>query len=381
MRVAFDVTVSARARTGVGVYARALFPALVGRGLDVQRWQHDIGVPGRPWGRAVNGARLMAWQTVGLGRRAAREGVDLIHATAAIGPLRARCPLVMTIHDATTVTMPVQTNAADRLFQRVFAVEAARRADAILAPTRVAAETIAEHYGVAAARVRVVPLGVSPAFRTVTTAQVAAARARYGLERPYVLYVGADTPRKNLATLVRAMARLGTSLADLDLVIAGPPGPRDGQLDAVARQAGLPRRIRRLGEVPDAWLPAVYGGAQCVAYVSLCEGFGLPIIEAMAAGAPVVTSACSSMPEVAGGAAVLVNPLSADDLSSAIDRVVHDTTLSARLRRLGTQRSAAFDWSITARLTGGVYGDVTGRPALDWAAAAVPADAAAPLAG
>lgn len=381
MRVAFDVTVSARARTGVGVYARELFPALVDRGLDMRLWQHGIGVPGRPWGRAVNGVRLTAWQTVGLGRRAAREGVDLIHATAAIGPLRARCPLVMTIHDATTVTMPVQTNAADRLFQRVFAVEAARRADAILAPTHVAAANIAEHYGVAAARVRVVPLGVSPAFRSVTPAQVAAARVWYGLDRPYVLYVGADTPRKNLSTLVRAMARLGPSLPDLDVVIAGPRGPRDTRLDAVARQAGLPRPVRRLGEVPDAWLPAVYGGAQCLAYVSLCEGFGLPIVEAMAAGAPVVTSACSSMPEVAGGAAVLVNPLCADDLASAIDRVVLDSALSARLRQLGVQRSAAFDWSTTARLTDGVYGDLTGRQASRWLTAAVPADGAAPLAG
>jgi glycosyltransferase involved in cell wall biosynthesis len=361
MRVGFDVTVSARARTGVAVYARELWPALVDQGLDVRRWQQGIGVPGRPWGRTVNGVRLMAWQAMGLGRRAAREGVDLIHATAAIGPLGARRPLVMTIHDATTVTMPVQTNAADRLFQRVFAVEAARRADAIVAPTHVAAETIAEYYGVAAARIRVVPLGVSSAFRNVTPAQVAAGRARYGLDRPYVLYVGADTPRKNLSTLVRAMARLGSSPSELDLVVAGPRGPRDARLDAVGRQAGLPRPVRRLGEVPDAWLPAVYAGAQCVAYVSLCEGFGLPIIEAMAAGAPVVTSACSSMPEVAGGAAVLVNPSSVEELAGAIDRVVHDSALSTRLRDLGLRRSATFDWATTARLTAGVYGEVTGR--------------------
>lgn len=381
MRVAFDVTVSARARTGVGVYARQLFPALVDRGLDVRLWQHAIGAPGRPWGRAVNGLRLTGWEAVGLARRAAREGVHLVHSTAAVGPLHARCPLVMTIHDATTVTMPVQTNAADRLFQRVFAVSSARRADAILAPTHVAAEAIAEHYGVDAARVRVVPLGVAAAFRRVTPAQVATVRVRYGLDRPYVLYVGADAPRKNLSTLVRAMARLGPLLDDLDLVIAGPRGPRDAQLDDIAARAWLPRPIRRLGDVPDACLPALYAGARCMAYVSLCEGFGLPIVEAMAAGAPVVTSSCSSMPEVAGGAAMLVDPLSPDDLAAALSRMVQDSALAAGLRQLGTARAKAFDWSTTARLTEAVYGELTGLRRHAWPCGVVPSDDATPLAG
>ena len=355
MRVAFDVTVSARAVTGVGVYARHLYEALVARHVDVRAWQYPLGATGRGVRRIANGTRLAAWQGVVVGHRARREGISVVHATTSVGPLGVHCPVVLTIHDATTVTMPIRTHPADRLFHRIFSVGAARRAAAILAPTQVAADAIAEHYRVPRARIHVVALGVADRFRQVTSADVLAARCTYGLERPYVLFVGADTPRKNLQTLVRAMALVGATHTDVELVCAGPTGPHAATLDAVGRAAGLRRPIRRLGEIAERSLPGLYAGAACVAYVSLCEGFGLPVAEAMAAGAPVVTSNRSSMPEVAGGAAMLVDPTSAEAVADGLGRVLGDDALATRLRAAGRVRSTAFDWRRTAQLTEQVY--------------------------
>ncbi len=347
MRIAYDATVSARARTGVEQYARRLFPALRAAGADVVWWQHPLAahLPGR---RVVNGARLASWLAWGAARRARREGVDVLHATTSIGPVRHPCPVVLTVHDATPVTHPLHRGAGDRAFQRVFSVEAARRAAAVLAPTQSAAQAIAEHYRVDPSRIHVVPLGVADAFRQVTPDGAARIRSRYGLTRPFVLFVGANTPRKNLPRLLDAMRIVVSRHPDVEFVIAGPVAP------GIDRQAAAPW-VRPLGFVPDADLPGLYAAASCLAYVSLCEGFGLPVVEAMAAGVPVVTSNVSAMPEVAGGAAHLVDPQASDAIAAGILRVLEDTTLRSALVQHGRDRSLAFDWRQTATRTIDVY--------------------------
>jgi glycosyltransferase involved in cell wall biosynthesis len=360
MRIAFDTTMSARSLTGVGVYARELLPALLQRGLDVQCWQQPLRPSGQRWHRVLNGVRLAAWEGSGAARRCVADDIAVFHATATYGPLAVRRPVVLTLHDATSLTMPVETGLAERLFHRLFSVEAARRADVVLAPTTVAAEAIVECFRVPAERIRVVPLGVAGHFFEVTPGMVALTRQRYGLARPYLLYVGADTPRKNLATLVHVLERLRRPLPDLELILAGPPSPRDAQLDRLARDVGVAAQLRRLGHVKDRDLPALYAGAACVTYVSLCEGFGLPIIEAMAAGAPVVTSNCSSMPEVAGGAAMLIDPTSPDAIAAAVEQVIGHSDVAAALREAGRARSRQFEWRRTARLTEQAYRDVSG---------------------
>ncbi len=348
MRIAYDATVSARARTGVEQYARRLYPALRDQGIDVVWWQRPLARNLGGAGRVLNGARLGAWLVWGSARRARRDGIDVLHATTSIGPVHQRCPVVLTVHDATPVTAPLHRGVADRAFQRVFSVEAARRATAVLAPTQVAAQAIADHYRVNPLRIHVVPLGVAEAFRCVTSDDVSRIRRQYALVRPFVLYVGAATPRKNLPRLIEAMQLVASQHPDVEFVIAGPAAPRGAS-------GGPALRVRHLGYVPDADLPGLYAAASCVAYVSLCEGFGLPVVEAMAAGAPVVTSNVSAMPEVAGDAAHLVDPYAIDAIAAGIVRVLEDTTLRATLLQRGRARSLAFDWRHTAARTIDVY--------------------------
>ena len=354
MRVAFDATVSGRAQTGVEVYARALFPALHATGVDVRWWQHPLTPAHRRWHRARNGVGLTSWLMRGARRRVREESVAVFHATTAIGPLAMPCPLVLTVHDATTVTAPLKRGPADRAFQRLFAVESARRAAAILTPTRVAADAVTDAFGLRPERVHVVPLGVDRRFFESTADDVQRVRSTYALTRPYVLYVGASTPRKNLPTLVRAMRLVGRRFPDVELILAGPAPPLP--------DPWTPDGVRRLGHVRDQDLPALYAGATAMAYVSRCEGFGLPVLEAMAAGAPVVTSAGTAMAEVVGDAALLVQPDEVDDIAAAIERLLSDGMLRQTLVTRGRRRSVPFTWSATAVATAAVYAHVAGSP-------------------
>jgi glycosyltransferase involved in cell wall biosynthesis len=361
LRVAYDVTVSVRAETGVGVYARELMAALRTRSLRLHEWRHPLAPAGHRIGRLENGIRLAAWYGSEAARRADREDISVYHSTTSLGPFRVRRPVVITVHDATAVTMPFHRGFADRRFQQVFGVAAARRADALLAPSAAAADAVSDIYGVPRSRIRVTPLGVAAAFRDIAAGDVQAILSRHNLTFPYVLFVGAEAPRKNLRRLIEAFAALGPCYRDVRLVFAGPHALRDPSLDPLARRLGVATRFRRLAGPTRDELPAIYAGASCVAMVSLCEGFGLPIAEGMAAGAPVVASNCSSMPEVAGDAAILVDPLSVDAIANGLSSVIGDSALAEDLRRRGRARSPLFDWSITGMLTEQVYRDVASR--------------------
>lgn len=356
IRVGFDVTVSSRAMTGVAVYAQVLEHGLPGTGVDLRVWSAALGPSGRRWSRLSNGARLAHWQTTGLGARACRDAVHLVHTATSIGPLRCQVPVVMTVHDATPVTHPIRSGPAERLFQRVYSVQAARRAAAVLAPTAVAADSIARVYGVHRRRIHVIPLGVDDRYRDVPAEHVSRVARDYRLPGRYVLFTGADTPRKNMGRLAAAMALVRRTRPDVVLVWAGPPAGDPRTYAALAADGGL----RQLGYVPDADMPALYAGASCLAYVSIEEGFGLPIIEAFAAGTPVVTSNRSALSEVAGEAACLVDPTTTDAIAHGIGTVLDNEDEAARLRDAGRTRSLAFDWATTIKLTSDVYRLVAG---------------------
>ena len=357
MRVAFDLTIPARAITGVGVYARQLLSHLRRRDLEIVAWEHPMGPSGGGRARVANALRLLAWLERQVACRVRREGVTVYHAATSIGPLRTPCPRVMTVHDATLLTMRSQYGRLDRFYHRIFSVLAARRAAAVIVHSQVAREDVARVYRIPPGRLYAVPLGVSPAFRPVPKVERSAVLEHYGLCRPYVLVVGAEPPRKNLARLIEAYARLprrGPARA-AELVLVGPPEPIDGTVDGLVTRLGLDGRVRRLGPVARDELPAIYSGAACLAYPSLAEGFGLPVLEAMACGTPVLTSKRSSMAEVAGDAALLVDPRCVGAIAEGLLRLVEDGPFVADLVARGRARAAAFTWERTAEATEAVY--------------------------
>jgi glycosyltransferase involved in cell wall biosynthesis len=268
--------------------------------------------------------------------------VDVIHATGIALPPRS-APLVVTVHDLAFLHEPANfTRRGVRFFRRALAL-ATSQADLVLCSSAATAADC-RRAGFAPDRLVVVPLGVRA--RPALPEEVEAVRHRYGLERPFVLWTGTVEPRKNLPVVVEAFRRLARP--DLDLVLVGPAGwgpDLDGLLQPVAQRA------RVLGFLPRAELEAVYAAARVFCFPSLLEGFGLPVAEAMAQGTPVVTSQGTSTEEVAGGAALVVDPRDPAAVSEALALVLGDPAVAGRLAEAGRARAAELSWANTARLT------------------------------
>jgi glycosyltransferase involved in cell wall biosynthesis len=235
-----------------------------------------------------------------------------------------------------------------RFFERGL-VLAQRDADLVLCPSE-ATMRDCEAHGFDPDRLRVVPFGVD--LRRASEADVSATRSHYSIPGPYILWTGTIEPRKNLRGLIGAFRALDR---DVDLVLAGPAGWNE-DLDALV--AGQRERIKPLGFVPDADLRALYAGAELFCYPSLREGFGFPVLEAMAQGTPVVTSAGTSTEGVAGGAASLVDPHDPQAIAGAMRALLDDRALRDRLSEAGAQRARAFTWEHTAEELVKAYEDV-----------------------
>jgi len=278
--------------------------------------------------------------------------VDLVHATAVAVP-PSTAPLVMTIHDLAFLADPTQaTRHGLRFFRR--GTELARRhARLVLVPSRATADECIRA-GFDATRIRIVPWGVDPV--PVTAADVSEVRTRYGIDRDYVLFVGTIEPRKNLAGVVAAMASLAGR--DLDLVIVGPDGWNEDLNARLAVLDGTGIGVHRLGFLPPDDLRPLYTGAAAFCFPSLREGFGMPVLDAMAHGAPVVTSAGTATEEVAGGAALLVDPTDHRRIGAALAEVLDDPALAEDMRRRGRTRAGELTWERTGELTAEAYGEV-----------------------
>lgn len=279
--------------------------------------------------------------------------LDLVHVTVPLRVGVGDVPMVATVHDLFPLTRPAEsTRRGERLM--VAGLEwILRNARAVMVPSATVADACAQR-GLAPAKITVVPWGTE--IPSVGSRDVAAVRRRHGLAGSYVLFVGTVEPRKNLEGLIAAVARLDRP--DLTLALVGPPGWGRGPDDALA---GLATPVARLGHVPDSDLAALYAGAAVVCYPSFEEGFGLPVLEAMAAGAPVVTSAGTATADVAGDAAVLVDPHDVQSIAAGLASVLDDEVLAERLRAAGRQRAAQHTWAAAADLTVEVYRSAVGR--------------------
>jgi len=315
-----------------------------------------------PSGRVYEGRYFpvrAAWMQAVLPGALKHVHPDLCHFTNYLAPLSVSCPYVVTVYDMTLYIMPKYHRFKKLVLDRTLIPMVARRADAILTISKSARADIVRFLRVPAEKVKVVTGAASPDFAPVDDpTRLDEVRVRYGLCGPFILYVGTIEPRKNLVRLMQALARLKKMGLPHKLAVVGQPGWQCAPIFAEVERLGLKRDVVFTGYVPFEDLPALYSAAESMAFPSLYEGFGLPVVEAMACGTPVVTSNTSSLSEVADGAALLVDPLSVDEIADALHRLHTNEALREELSDLGRERAQNYTWEESARSALRVYEEV-----------------------
>ncbi len=282
-----------------------------------------------------------------------RIGAHLVHGPAFVSPLLAPCPVVITIHDLSFIRFPTLFRPANRLYLTVLTRLSARRARRLIAVSAHAAAETTRLLGVPSERIDVVYHGVDPAFHPLPADEVAVFRQRQGLPERFVLCVGTLEPRKNQTRLVEAFARIHDG--QVKLVLVGGKGWLYDELFTRVEALGLSKEIIFPGYVMNDELPLWYNAATILAYPSLYEGFGMPVLEAQACGTPVLTSNVSSLPEAAGDAASMVDPYDVEALAAELDRLLTDKLLHHELRKRGLDHASQFTWPLMAQETADVY--------------------------
>jgi glycosyltransferase involved in cell wall biosynthesis len=289
--------------------------------------------------------------------------LDLVHDPTGATPLffrPGRARTVVTIHDVFPWSCPGTSTLLDTLIHRYWLPRVLPRVDAVITDSQASKVDIVRFLGIPAARIRVIYPGVNTAHGPTSQSQIAVIRSSHGLPGSYILFVGSIEKRKNLHGLLHAYARLRKMGETHPLVVVGMRRWRYTETTETLRELDLEQHVIFTGYMPDADLPALYSGADLFVFPSLYEGFGLPPLEAMACGTPVVCSNAASLPEVVGNAAITVDPHDAEGLAEAMHLVLTDVDLHEELREKGLERARQFTWERTARETVAVYREVCG---------------------
>lgn len=364
MRVGFDVSKLFGPRDGVARYSASLLEALGqvseerGGQPNLVLYALDAEVDAGGWKRLLGG--LPGNVRRGPGRWPRRRDLDLFHIPTFADPACFDGPVAFTIHDLTFLTHPQFHVPANRNQCLLATLRAVARGATVIAVSEATAGEVRKWFDLPDERLRVVYEAASAAFAALEGAELEAARRRlaerFGLDGPFVLSVGTLEPRKNIARLIKAYGRLDRDLrARVPLALVGGGGWKREAVFA----GDWPDYVRRLGSVSEEDLIALYNVASVVAYPSLVEGFGLPVVEAMACGTPVLTSNRSSLVEVAGDAALCVDPFDVAAIRRGLEALLRAPSRRERYRQAGLERAATFSWRRAAEEVVGIYGDMT----------------------
>jgi glycosyltransferase involved in cell wall biosynthesis len=349
-------------RTGTEMYSLHVIRELVRLGQGHRFRLYTNGAPREAWFdqtllrqadlRNIPFPRL--WTHARLSLEMLSHRPDVLFVPAHVLPLVHPRGSVVTVHDLGYLTYPEAHKPADRRYLDWSTRWNAHQAAAILADSQATKADLVRAYGAPAEKIYVVYLGRDESLKQVTNPlRLASVRAKYDLAQRYLLYVGTLQPRKNLERVVQAFERLcdRPQMADVQLVLAGKQGWLYESLFEQVNRAGLGERVIFPGYIPDDELPALLSAATAFVFPSLYEGFGIPVLEAGGCGVPVITSNTSSLPEVAGDAALLVDPHDVDAIAEAMYRLVTDPELAEELRRRGKENVKRFSWEKCARET------------------------------
>jgi glycosyltransferase involved in cell wall biosynthesis len=293
---------------------------------------------------------------------AKRLKLDVIHDLTGLLPNAfggGGARVVTTLHDLISYANPGTNDWMDDLIQFRWLPWAAPKVDAMITVSHSAGEDAVKYLKIRPEKIHVVHHGVLPIYQPQDESKLEAVRAKYGLPSEYILFVGAVVERKNLRRVLEACATLWARGEGLPLVVVGPKSARSSGILAAVEGSGLGEHVLFTDYVPESDLPALYAAATVFVYPSLYEGFGIPVIEAMACGTPVITSNVSSLPEVAGEAALRVDPTDSDAIRSALERLLSSQELREELRARGLAQAAKFTWENAARETLEVYRRIT----------------------
>lgn len=377
-RVAIDARRLVRRMSGIGHYVfhlARLIPRLAPEfevHLLLDRKAPDDMVPagcrevvlGIYQGDGTTRAKLYSpfWLNLYVPRYLSRAKIDLFHGANFVLPKLVNCKKVVTVHDISFVRIPAAYGSIYRRYMRLQTTQSLRRADVVITGSKQALDDIVKEFKVHRERIVVIHHGISEEFHSKYDQEyLNRVRLELNLSERYILHVGVVEVKKNIDGLLQASAPLIKNRTVDAVVLAGREGLGADEIRRRVKTLGLEGGVRFLGFVPQSLLPGVYIGAEVVVFPSLYEGFGMPVLEAMACGTPVVTSNISSLPEVAGDAALLVAPDNLEELQQALVRVLSDERLRASLREKGLQRALEFTWEKAVTKHIEVYREVLER--------------------
>ena len=368
MTIYLDISAAVHHRAGLGRYAESLTRALVAahpdryalfynreRGIEpLAGLEHlptqTVALGYKPW-------RLLVWlgQLAHLGFDPLVPDAGLFHATEHLLLSLHSVPTILTVHDLIFRHLPAHHKPLNRWYLNLTMPLYCRRATHVIAVSECTRRDLVAAYNLPPEKITVVHEAAAPRFQPQPPDTVAAVRARYHLPDRYLLFVGTIEPRKNLARLLSGLEAIHADGLTDGLVIVGKRGWLYDDFFSRLEQSPARAAVILPGYVPDEDLPAIYAGAQALVLPSLYEGFGLPVLEAMACGTPVTCSDTSSLPEIAGDAALHFDPDSVESLTDALRHLLSDTDLRAALRQRGFEQAAKFSWDRVAAETGAVY--------------------------